>query len=145
AAIIRHRLIFIRVFQSSSCRVFFKFPVDTNSPKKRLGLEAGRRPIRDEDVGQRSAKSEGFKPRSPGNRYSSKAAQYAAASRSHSNVKAKRAGCHHAVPSTSSTVQRVRPISPTEWFWMVLDIVKIQDAGEGEKSVASDLEAVLRK
>ena len=29
--------------------------------------------------------------------------------------------------------------------WMVLDTVKIQDAGEGKKSIASDLEAVLRK
>ena len=30
-------------------------------------------------------------------------------------------------------------------YRMVLDIVKIRDAGEGEKSGASDLEAVLRK
>jgi hypothetical protein len=50
-------LIFIRVFQSSSCRVFFKFPVDTTSLKKRLGLEAGRRRNRREDVGQRSPKN----------------------------------------------------------------------------------------
>jgi NADPH:quinone reductase-like Zn-dependent oxidoreductase len=62
-------LIFIRVFQSSSCRVFFKFPVDTTSPKKRLGLEAGRRQNRGEDVGQRSPKNEGFKPRSLGRNF----------------------------------------------------------------------------
>ena len=28
---------------------------------------------------------------------------------------------------------------------MVLDVVKIQDTGKGEKSVAEDLEAVLKK
>jgi hypothetical protein len=28
---------------------------------------------------------------------------------------------------------------------MVLDVIKIQDTGKGEKSVAEDLEAVLKK
>ena len=30
-------------------------------------------------------------------------------------------------------------------YTMVLDVVKIQDTGKGEKSVAEDLEAVLKK
>jgi hypothetical protein len=30
-------------------------------------------------------------------------------------------------------------------YTMALDVVKIQDTGKGEKSVANDLEAVLRK
>jgi hypothetical protein len=30
-------------------------------------------------------------------------------------------------------------------YTMVLDVVKIQDTGKGEKSVADDLEAVLKK
>jgi hypothetical protein len=30
-------------------------------------------------------------------------------------------------------------------YTMVLDVVKIKDAGKGEKSVADDLEAVLRQ
>jgi hypothetical protein len=42
----------------------------------------------------------------------------------------------HLIPSTTSTFQHVRPI---------LDVVKIQNTGDGEKSVAHDPEAVLKK
>ena len=110
AAIIRHRSIFIRVFQSSSCRVFFKFPIDTTSPKKRLGLEAGRRRIRDEDVGQRSERAKVSSLARPVIGTAAKRRSTQAAPRSHSNVKAKRVGCHHATWSSP----------PAQPFWISL-------------------------
>lgn len=48
----------------------------------------------------------------------------------------------HLTPPISSTAPTARPTLPTP---MVLDVGKIQDTGKGEKSVADDLEAVLRK
>jgi hypothetical protein len=46
------------------------------------------------------------------------------------------------VLSTRSTAQFARL---TFTYTMVLNTVKIQDIGKGEKSVADDLEAVLKK